>query len=247
MFHFTMIYSKTAPYSERVSRIVSTLIDIKSRWGINYCLEEVEGIQDDGKNLFRAQIRGIMPQSRGKIVSLRGKILPLSHSKKLNTENTPVLILYKDESAIQVYPHMLGEDYVAVGDGLFRILEKGPVENEVEGLVERPLQRLLASNPTMLETDASCLGVEVDVGVGVADLVLKGSDKRIMIVEIKVHADDSAIGQISRISEGYFVKESIDSKNIRKVIICVTYNRTLVEACRGANIELYKLGLHRIV
>jgi RecB family endonuclease NucS len=99
----------------------------------------------------------------------------------------------------------------------------------------------------MFEVDASCLGVEVDVGVGVADLVLEGSDKRSIIIEIKVHADDSTIGQISRISEGYLAKERIDPKNVRKVIICVTYGKTLVEACLGANIELYKLGFHRII
>jgi hypothetical protein len=247
MFRFTLIYSRTAPYAEKFSRIVTVLNEIKNQWNINYDLKETEDLQDDEINLFRTQVRGIMPQSRGKIVSLRGKILPLSHSKKLNTENTPVLILYEDESPKQVYPHMLGEDYITVEDGLSRILEKGTIENEVEGLVERPLQRLLANNPAMFEVDASCLGVEVDVGVGVADLVLEGSDKRSIIIEIKVHADDSTIGQISRISEGYLAKERIDPKNVRKVIICVTYGKTLVEACLGANIELYKLGFHRII
>jgi len=86
----------------------------------------------------------------------------------------------------------------------------------------------------------------MDVGVGVADLVLRGGDGRVVVVEIKSHADDSAVGQVSRIAEGYAAREGVDARNVRKAIVCVTFGRNLVEACRGVDIELYKVGVCRI-
>jgi len=247
MYRFLAIYCKTAPYAEEVRRIVSTLEVIRDRRGIQYRLVDMEGIAENEAEALRTQIRGIMPQSRGKIVSSGGNILPLSHSKKLNVENTPILILYEDDTPLQVYPHMLGKAYVTVEEGLEQVLEKGPEEREGDrGLLEPSLQKLLAGNPAMLEEGASCLGVEVDVGAGVADLVLRGGDGSIIIVEIKSHGDDFAVGQVSRIAEGYATKLGVDAQSIRKAIVCVTFSKNLVEACRGAGIELYETGLCRI-
>jgi len=247
MYEFLVIYRKTALYAERIPRIVSILEGIKSRWGIQYRLAEVESMSEGEVDALRARIRGIIPQNRGKIVSSGGNILPLSHGKRLNVENTPILILCKDDTSVQVYPHMLGKAYVTVEEGLNRILKDGlEASREDTGLLEVPLQKLLAGNPAMLENGASCLGVEVNVGVGVADLVLRGGDGRIVVVEIKSHADDLAVGQVSRIAVGYAVKEGVDAHRVRKAIVCVTFGRNLVEACRGADIELYKVGMCRI-
>jgi hypothetical protein len=247
MHGFLVIYRKTAVHAERIQWIVSTLEDIKSRWGIQYRLDEIDSIPEDGADILRAQIREIIPQSRGRIVSSGGNVLPLSHGKRLNVENTPILILYEDGRPVQVYPHMLGRAYVSVEEGLNRILKGGPEGSMKDrGLLEAPLQKLLVGNPSMLEDGASCLGVEVDVGVGVADLVLRGGDGRTIIVEVKSHADDSAVGQVSRIAEGYATKEGADAQRVRKAIVCVTLSKNLVEACRGAGIELYKIAPCRV-
>lgn len=242
-----MIYRKNALYAERIPRIVSTLEKIKSRWGVEYRVEEMEGMSEDEVDMLRAEIREIVPQVRGRIVSSGGNILPLSHSKKLNVDNTPILILYADNAPLQVCPHMLGKEYVTVEEGLNRILDQGPEKGlEGNGLLEVPLLKLLAVYPAMLEEGASCLGVEVDVGVGVADLILSGGNGHTIIVEVKSHGDDLAVGQVSRIAEGYIAKEGIDAQMVRKAIVCVTFSKNLVEACRGANIELYQVGLRRV-
>jgi RecB family endonuclease NucS len=104
----------------------------------------------------------------------------------------------------------------------------------------------LASTPEMLEEGASCLGVETDVEFGVADLIFRGGDERPVVLEIKIHADDSAVGQVSRIAKGYADKEAVDPQSVRKAIVCLSYVSTLVEACKGANIELYKVSLNRV-
>jgi hypothetical protein len=247
MLSLLVVYRNTASYSEKMPVMISILEDLKSRWGIEYCLKEISDVDSDEVVRLQAQIREIPPQKRGRIISLGGSILPMSHSKRLNVENTPILILYRDSSPIQVYPHMLSKRYVSIEDGLRTILETGLSEKGDESLLEPLLQKLIIADPSVLEKGASLIGAEVNVQVGVADLVLQGVDGRPIVVEIKVRADDSAIGQISRIAEGYASMQNVEATNIRKAILCMDYVRTLTEACRGTNIELYVVSSNRII
>lgn len=186
MFKFLLIYEEATMYSREIPRIISMLEMIKNRWGVHYDSRNAETMSESSIEGLRAQIRAITPQMRGRIVSSGGNILPLSHSKRLNVVNTPILLLFADETPLQVYPHMLGKAYIAVEEGLKRILEKGPEDiGEDKGLLEEPLRRMLSGNPSMLEEGASCLGVEVDVDVGVADLLLRGKDGHYIVVEGK--------------------------------------------------------------
>jgi hypothetical protein len=247
MLNILVVYRNIASYSDKMSSIVSILEDLKNLRGIEYSLREISSLSVDDVTGILAQIREIPPQKRGRIISTGGSILPLSHSKKLNVENTPILILYDDKSPSQVYPHMISKHYVSIEDGLSTILETGVSEVGDEILLEPILQMLIAANPSVLEKGASLIGAEVNVQVGVADLVLKGDDGKSIIIEIKVRADDSAIGQVSRIAEGYSSTQNLQPGQIRKAIVCVDYVKTLIEACKGAKIELYVLGTKRVI
>ena len=242
-----VVYRKNASYSVRLPSITSTPDAIRERWGTQYKLVETYTLPTNEEDKLRAQIREVIPQSRGRIVSSGGNILPLSHGKRLNVENTPILLLYDEERPVQVYPHMLGKDYTSVEEGLRQMLEDGPEQFVREqGLVEPSMSRLLAGHPTLLEEGACCNGVEVDVRAGVADLVLGAKDGRPIVVEVKVHGDDSAIGQVSRIAEAYATRQSLDHSTVRKAIVCLTYAKNLDAACRGAGVELYGLNISRI-
>jgi len=247
MLSLLVVYRNTVSYSDRMSSIVSILEDLKSLRGIGYSLREVSSLSVGEVVGLLAQIREIPPQNRGRIISTGGSILPLSHSKKLNVENTPILILYSGKSPSQVYPHMISKHYVSIEDGLGTILETGFSEKGDESLLEPVLQKLITRNPSVLEKGASLIGAEVNVQVGVADLILKGEDGKSIVIEIKVRADDSAIGQVSRIAEGYASTHNLQPNQIRKAIVCVDYVKTLIEACKGAKIELYVLGTNRVV
>lgn len=247
MLNLLVVYRNTASYSERIPHIISILENLKSQWGIEYCLKEISDVGADEVVRLQAQLHEVPPQKRGKIISSGGSILPLSHSKRLNVENTPILILYRDSLPSQVYPHMLSKHYISIEDGLRTILETGLSEKTDEGLLEPLLQKLIITDPSVVEKGASLIGAEVNVRVGVADLILQGSDGRLIVVEIKVRADDSAIGQVSRIAEGYASMQDIDATRIRKAIVCMDYVKTLVEACRGTNIELYVVDMNRII
>ena len=242
-----VVYRKNAKYAERLPSITSTIDLVRERWGTKYKLVEMDTLPSDEADKLRAQIREVIPQSRGRIVSSGGNVLPLSHGKKLNIENTPILLFYEEERLIQVYPHMLGKDYTSVEKGLMQLLEEGPGRSNTErGLVEPSMKRLLAGHPALLEEGASCNGVEVDVGAGVADLILSAKDERPIVVELKIHADDSAVGQVSRIAEAYATRQSLDGSTVRKAIACLTCAKNLDTACRGAGVELYVLNLTRI-
>jgi hypothetical protein len=242
-----LVYRKNAKYAAELPSIASTLDAIRERWGTQYKLVETDTLSTDGADKLRAQIREVIPQSRGRIVSSGGNVLPLSHGRRLNVENTPILLLYVEGRPIQVYPHMLGKEYASIEKGLRQLLEEGPRQTvEERGLVEPSIERLLAGHPTLLGEGASCNDVEVDVGAGVADLVLSAKDGRPIVVEVKIHADDSAIGQVSRIAEAYATRQSLDHSTVRKAIACLTYAKNLDTACRGAGVELYELKLSRI-
>jgi len=74
---------------------------------------------------------------------------------------------------------MLGKDYTSVEKGLMQYSKRGPGRSNMErGLVEPSMKRLLAGHPALFEEGASCNGVEVDVGAGVADLILSAKDER---------------------------------------------------------------------
>jgi hypothetical protein len=96
---------------------------------------------------------------RGRIISSGGSTLPLSHSKRLNVENTPILVLYRDSFPSQVYPHMLSKHYVSIDDGLNTIMETGLPEKG-ECLLEPLLQKLIITNPSDLEKGTLVVGSE---------------------------------------------------------------------------------------
>lgn len=117
---------------------------------------------------------------------------------------------------------------------------------QARGLLEEPIQKIVSDNPSLIEKEASFLASEVDTGAGVADLILKDREGYIMVVEIETHANDFSVGQVSRLASGYASKNNIPEEKVRKLILCLSYDRNLVDACSGSGIELYLLQTKRI-
>ena len=240
-------YKEVATYVGEMVALREMLDTVSSQWGIRYEVSESSKLTDEEGELLMDKFRSIQPQIRGRIVTSKGKMLPISKSKRLNLDNTPILEVIRDGRAIDVYPHILGTRYFSINEFLEYALKFG-LENyfQARGLLEEPVVKILSENPEILGAGVQFLGSEVDVGTGVADILFRDAEGRSIVVEVETIANDFAVGQVSRLAAGYTSKHNLDPKMVRKVIICQTSTKNLKEAAKGAGIELYYVGLNRI-
>lgn len=247
MYRLYFCYSEDGKYKDKIGKIKSQLEDIRKKWDVIFEINEASNLSPEQNANLKIKIRNIAPQVRGKIVTSESRILPFSRSKRLNLQNTPILILCQNSTPVNIYPHQLGTTYINVEEALQKIFKEGP-ENHMQdrGLLEKPIQKIISDNPSILEKGSSFLGLEVDSGTGIADLVLEDSKGRLMVVEVETHANDFAIGQISRLAMGYASKNNVPFEKIRKLIVCMSYDKNLIEGCLGSNVELYILQTNRI-
>ena len=247
MYRFVVCYGRSAPYQDRVKLIVEALEEIRQKWKIEFNVLEIEAMEPVQIERVKNDIRSVIPQVRGRIVSAQSIVLPLSKSKQLNTTNTPILMLYRNEEPVDVYPHMLGTAYFEIEQQLEKILENGPEAHmTAKGLLEEPMQKIVADAPQILEGGMQFLDANTDVGFGVADVLLQDSDGQTVIVEIETKATEAAVAQVSRLAAGYASQKHLPAENVRRIILCQSYEESAAKASRGTNVELYRLAVERI-
>ncbi len=247
MYKFILYYTQKAPYQKRIKHITKTLEKIRKKWKIDFKIIETETLNQMQIEQVKNEIRNIAPQIRGKIVSAKNNILPFSKNKNLNTTNTPILILYHSKKPTNVYPHMLGTTYFSIEPQLETILETGPEAHmTAKGLLEEPMQKILADNPSLLEAGMQFVSANKDVGFGVADMLLKDEKGRTVVVEIETKATETAVAQVSRLAAGYASQNKLSIEDVRKVILCQSFDEKTAKACRGTNVELYKLTAEKV-
>lgn len=247
-YKFVLYYERNATYSERIPKIEKSLEEIKHKWNVEYCLIEAGNLSPSQIDQLKNDVRSILPQMRGKIVSSHNRVLPLSKTKNPNLTNTPILLLFLENRPLNVFPHLLGTTYFDIETSLESIAEDGPQAYlAAKGLLEEPIQKILADDPEILEKGMKFLGVNVETESGIIDLLLQDSENKIAVVEIETIASEPAVAQVSRLAAGYSAKESISQNRIRKLIVCEQFKENVISACKGANVELYKIDLKKIV
>lgn len=247
-YKFTLFYQKDVAYSERIPKVEDLLEEIKAKWNVLYSLIEAQSLSPLQIDQLKNDIRSILPQMRGKIVSSQNRVLPLSKTKNPNLTNTPIVLLFQDDRPVNVFPHLLGTTYFDIETSLENIAKDGPKAHlAVRGLLEEPIQKILADDPEILEKGMKFLEVNIETEKGVIDLLLQDSENRAAVIEIETRASESAVAQVSRLTIGYSLKANINQNKIRKLIVCEQFDENTVSACQGASVELYKVGIRRIV
>ncbi|UCF59430.1 MAG: hypothetical protein JSV15_03190, partial [Candidatus Bathyarchaeota archaeon] len=104
MYRFVLYHDKDAAHASDIRVLANLLEKIKHKWEVDYRVVEAENLSSSQVERLKEEIRNTMPQLRGKIVTSRSKILPLSKSKNPNLMNTPILLLYHNERPINVFP-----------------------------------------------------------------------------------------------------------------------------------------------
>jgi hypothetical protein len=205
----------------------------------------VDEMSEEKRTELVVDIRSIPPQARGRIVSSKGKVLPLSGSKLLNVENTPIVVLRENERAANVFPHLLGTTYFDLQSSLDGILRFGPSEYlQSRGLLEDPIIKLVADNPELIEKSMSFVGSNIQLSGGSVDLVLRDREGTDVVVEVETVATDQAVGQVLRLARGY--AEQMGRKSVRKAIICAGFDSGLPLACKEAEIDLFRLAFLKV-
>ncbi len=263
-----LIFDDSAPsYRERLPEILESASKLSKKLGIHLDLLEIKSIKDRQENsLLIDSIRSILPQERGSIVSSRGHILPLSKTKKLNTGNTPILIVKKGSRAIYVFPCLVGERYMDLESGLRHIEASWPrldplkVQNEEDAIINQ-----ISERPALLEPGLCLVGVEVDTGAGFADAIFKDQGGNFLVIEAEREATDSSIGQILRLAAAFEGKRGRRLQNRRKIetdellaqnetkkgkraeegvragIVCFRAHEFVISAAKRAGIEVWTL------
>jgi len=248
VYKFTLHYEKDATYSEKIPKIEAILEEIERKWKVEYRLIESSSLSPLQIDQLKNDIRSILPQMRGKIVSSHNRVLPLSKTKNPNLTNTPILLLFHDDRPVNVFPHLLGTTYFDIETSLENIAKEGPKAHlAVKGLLEEPIQKILADDPEILEKGMKFLSADAETESGVIDLLLQDSENRIAVVEIETRASEPAVAQVSRLAVGYSLKAKMSQNQIRKLIVCEQFDENTFSSCQGAGVELYKVDIRRVV
>lgn len=247
-YTLSLYYNSKAIYSKEIPKIKNLLEKISEKWKISTEIIEIEKISNQDSDQIKMELRNIQPQVRGRIVTAKGMILPLSKGKNLNLENTPILGVLSEGKFVDVYPHLLGTHYYDIKTFLKDFFISGEKNYfHSKGLLEEPIVKILSENPLLLGEGMIHIGTEIDVDQGKPDIIFKDVNDKIVIIEVETDADDFAVGQVCRGAAGYAEKFGLETNDIRKVIVYQSAKSTLKAAALSAGVELYKLELRRIV
>ncbi len=198
----------------------------------NYTLEEhdTRNLTSSDEERFLTDIRTIPPQVHGQVKSGGGRTLPISNSGKLN-RSIPILIFYDGPKPVDVYPKDLKGIMYDLGSAF-----NNPGAANVLG-VEECIAAILSARPQLLGSDLERLESEFETGSGVVDLVFKDSTGLYMIVEVKDTADQEAVGQVLKQSNG--MKNKLGLTRTRNAIVALGTSGNVQHACHAADVELY--------
>jgi len=245
VYKLELYFRPNAHYKANLDAVRQRMQAIAVKWKAGFEEFDVDKLTAEQARQLIDDIRNIRPQIRGRIVSSGGKVLPLSGSKSLNAANTPIVVLRENASAVTVFPHLLGTAYFDVESSLDRILNLGPKEYfQDRGLLENPIVKILADNPTLIEKGMKFIGSSVEVPAGLVDIVLQDREGTDVIVEVETKARDKAVGQVLRLARSYV--EQAGKKSVRKLIVCYDFDIGLPLACKEAGIELFSLNFLRV-
>jgi hypothetical protein len=241
LIDISIYYDKARDYSGlSLAKILSELTNLTSD---EIRTKEIEKSEITNEEQVVEAIRQIKPQARGSVVASGGSALPISGSKKLNLQNTPVIIVKERSKPVYVFPCKVGEKYYSVDNGLSFLKQNLPNLIELEGLMEDSLVNLISDAPYRLEDGLILEDLELNTPTGETDIVMRDSNGKYLVVEVEREASDSSVGQILRLSAGFEKHRNLDLGAVRAGVVCFRINPNVLAACTRANIEVWKYDL----
>jgi Holliday junction resolvase-like predicted endonuclease len=258
-----LLYVKDSSVGGSSFESLKSLLDQLEKKEENFKAEivNVSSLTEAQKDKIAADIRAVPPQVRGRVVSGGGMTLALSRTKNLNFDNTSILLIRDDsDRPVAVFPHALEEKVESVEDHLRDALEVGVdvALHQKKVPTEELLTEIISTKPSMVEDGVKVLGREYPTPTGIIDLLLIDRNGTPIVVEVEVTATEQAVGQVSKLAEGYMElmrkqtavdreqTRDVKMKGARKAIVCLKTKGKLQQACENANVELYQLTTERL-
>ena len=244
-----LLFLEGADYTSNLSAILKLTDEAAEKWSVKTTVIDISKEKNENLEKLKVDIRSVPPQVRGRIVTSRNYILPLSSSKNLNVTNTPIAIVYEDSGVpSDVYPHLIGTFYTTIEDFLDRMIKMGPSNYfSMRGLLENPIMKILADSPSTLEEGMHYINCEVKTSVGDIDILLRDKKGKHVVVEIETNATENAVSQVCRLASGYASDAHHNLDELRKVIVCLNYDKAILESSKGADVEVYQLCCVHII
>lgn len=241
MIDISIYYDREQKYAGvEISKILSDFANLNSK---EIRTREIERSNLKTEEEVIEDIRQIKPQLRGSVVASGGSVLPISGSKKLNLQNTPVILVKEKRKPVYVFPCKIGEKYYSLESGLSFLKRNLPNVVGLEGVMEDSLVSLISDAPHKLEEGLMLEDLEVDTPTGKTDIVMKDSSGRFLVVEVEREASDSSVGQILRLGAGFEKHRDLERQLVRAGIVCFRINPNVLAACARAGIEVWKYDL----
>jgi endonuclease len=234
-----LYFDKTVSYREDLADIRNRCEKLEKDRKATFLQIERGQLSSSKVKSVENEVRGLIPQERGSIVTSRGFLLPLSNSKNLNLSNTPVLLVKSQERLLYVFPCLLGETYFTVVKGLDHLNANLPNLPPLAGQMEEAITQQVLDNVEKYEKGLALKDREVETSAGRADLVFVDNHGRNIIVEIEREATDNALGQILRLCAAYEKKFGLPRDQVRAVIACVRIHEFVREAAERAGVEIW--------
>lgn len=238
MFEATIYLDKSAEYhADSLEEILREFLQLNSK---EVRTKLVERVDIRNEEVIVEEIRMMKPQIRGSVVAKGGNSLPISGSKKLNLQNTPIVLVREKRKPVYVFPCKIGERYYSAMNGIAFLRENLPNRAELKGEMEDTLVHLILTDPEKLEEGLRIDDFEHETPTGTTDIVLKDATGRFLVIEVEREATDSTVGQILRLSAGFEKHQGVHLNSVRAGVACYRIPPNVLSACERAHIEVWK-------
>jgi len=238
-----LFYDGSMNYSSHLDQIFQALDELSIAKGLDMSAAKLErnSLSERKLNEIVDGIRSIKPQARGSVVTSGGYHLPLSGTKKLNLNNTPILLVRNESGPLYVFPCKIGEIYYDVMSGIKFLHNNLPNLIDLPAGTEESIVSVIRDRPELLEQGLSFVSSEMETSRGRGDLLFKDKNQRLLLVEVEREANDQAVGQILRLGAGYESLHGLEPGTIRTAIVCIRINENVLAAANRAGIEVCKI------
>ncbi|MCD4704272.1 MAG: endonuclease NucS [Methanosarcinaceae archaeon] len=206
------------------------------------CLEDL----DDAEQEQLLETIRIISRKNGMGVVSKGRG-PLPISRKHNLSNVGILIQFKDDCPVDVYPHVKNGKRNDVLHHLKHLVEASDMDALVETkyIREEDIARMIATFPELIEDGLQFNDTEIEIEGGRIDAVFTDMNEKHLLVEIEITARDNAIGQVQRFKLPYARKFHLDPDQVRLAIVCAKISESRLQACKGSGIDVHCLCLDK--
>ena len=246
MFEYKL-YRTTESNGQEIESFINLFDEIKLKYFEQIDCEVVylETMDDKQKDDLIEEFRLISRKNAIGVVSKGNGPLPISRNKKIG--NMGILLRFEDGEPKNIYPHEKNKKRVDIKSHLNALIKSDNLNDilDQEAISEQDISRMITTFPGLIEDGLEFIETEVEVESGRIDVVFKNKNDEHLLIEIEIEVGDSAIGQVQRFAT-YSEKFGIPRNKIRLGFVCAEISDNILNACKDASIEVYRLGLNKI-